>query len=140
MVDRKQLSDLFAESPELFHRKVPFQNAFPEIAAFRLEVTTQNSYDYQYSTSVYTLANPPGEYINCSNPICCRGGFSVGDLFRKTIRERLSTYEGVEHCRGYEGSPKGRARYRSCIKRFDIKLTITFIEPTPETPSESASA
>lgn len=125
--DRMKASDIFRESNYVFSKKVPFGEAFPEIKNFRIEVTTlsEGSQFVNY-TSVYTKENKPGEYIDCKNPVCYNGGFSIGQILREMVGEKQTHYEGSAHCQGYEGSPKGRRRYRSCLSNWKIKIDIEY--------------
>ncbi len=44
------------------------------------------------------------------------------------IRNKQAELETYKMCQGYEGSPKGRRRYRSYVNSFDIKVTIKYKE------------
>jgi len=131
--DRMKASDVLRETEYVFSRKVPFEQAFPEIKSFRAEVQTlsEGSRHVNY-ISVYTMDNKPGEYIDCRNPLCYNGGFSIGQILRDMVSKRQTHYEGSALCQGYEGSPKGRRHYRSCLSFWKIKVDIEYKEPPPE--------
>jgi hypothetical protein len=134
--DRMKASDVFRETAYVFSKKVPFEEAFPEIKDFRIEVQTlsEGSKFVDY-ISVYTMQNKPGEYIDCRNPLCYNGGFSIGQILREMVRKKQSDYEGSALCQGYEGSPKGRRQYRSCTSHWKVKVHVNYKEPTQGTES-----
>jgi len=123
-------SDVFRETEYVFSKKVPFEEAFPEIKNFWIEVQTlsEGSKFVDYITT-YTMGNKPGEYIDCRNPLCYNGGFSIGRILRNMVSKKQTNYEGSEYCQGYEGSPKGRVKYRSCCSRWKVKVNLEYKEP-----------
>lgn len=42
------------------------------------------------------------------------------------VSKKQTDLETVAICQGYEGSPKGKRRYRSCINSFKVKVHITY--------------
>jgi hypothetical protein len=66
------------------------------------------------------------EYVNCSNPICHGGGISISEIIRNVIQERKEDDEVRKKCPGYEGSPKGRRKYKSCVHTFKVKVHIKY--------------
>ena len=67
-----------------------------------------------------------GEYIDCSNPLCYNGGFSIGSILREMVRNRQTELEESRKCQGYEGSPRGRCVYRDCWNSFEIRVSVKF--------------
>jgi len=128
--NRKKASDVFRETEFVFSKKVPFKEAFPEIIDFKIECKEAGHLGYYYSKNenwrYYTIENPPGEYIDCSNPLCYNGGFSIGRVLREMVRNKETEKEGDAICQGYEGSPGGRRKYRSCINFFQYKVKIKY--------------
>jgi hypothetical protein len=120
---RQKASDVFRESNFLFAKKSPFAEAFPEIADIRIEVEIGHASGGN-PTRVYTLNNLPGEYVDCNKSACYNGGFSIGDVLREMVRTRESDQNGSAICHGYEGSPKGRRKYRECLNFFRYKVHI----------------
>lgn len=127
---RKKASDLHREANYVFSRKVPFKEAFPEIKS--VTVRTEESgyspsgrYFDKPSFRVYD-ENTLGEYIDCSNPLCYGGGFSIGQILREMVSERHTHHEKTTFCKGYEGSPKGRRRYRSCVNHWKVIVDIEY--------------
>ena len=70
--------------------------------------------------------NTLGEYIDCSNRLCYGGGFSIGQVLREMVDGKQTHRETTRGCRGYEGSPKGRRRYRSCVNHWKITVDIEY--------------
>ena len=121
---RDKASDVFRNSNFVFAEKVGFDKAFPEIESITVEVNESKA-GMGGTTRTYTKSSL-GEYIDCSNSLCYNGGFSVGSIIREMVRKRETAAEGSEVCRGYEGSPKGRRKYRDCLRFFKWKAEIEY--------------
>ena len=140
--DRPKAQDIFEKSTFVFATKVKeFEQAFPDIQEVRAEVIVK-SRGSQFTNSkggmIYTKENFPGEYINCGNPVCYGGGFSLGGILREMIHKEQTHYEGGQICKGYEGSPGGRRRYRSCMSYWEVKVDVVYKpEAQPGKASES---
>lgn len=125
--ERKKAMDVFRESNFLFSEKVQFEEAFPMIEEINIEVKENGHGVYQWNeNSHYSKSYIPGEYINCKNPLCYNGGFSIGSILREMIAMRQTNLETVKICQGHEGSPKGRKIYRKCLNSFHIKVFIKY--------------
>jgi len=124
--DRMKASDVFRETNYVFGKKVKFEEAFPEIKTLRVECTEEGYGARNPITRIYTEKNTPGEYIDCHNPLCYNGGFSIGQILREMVQKREKHWEGTKFCQGYEGSPKGRRKYRSCINSWKVKVDIEY--------------
>lgn len=125
---RMKASDVFRDTEFLFGKKGTFTEAFPEIEDLR--VTVVESGDGVWGDNreaIYSKAHPPGEYVNCSNPLCYNGGVGLGQLIRNMTYSRTEKWEQeYMSCRGYEGSPKGRRKYGPCFNSFAVKIQITY--------------
>ena len=125
---RLKASDVHRDANYVFSQKKPFDEAFPEIADIRIEVA--ESTDPIWGTPrarVYSRENGlPGEFVDCHNSSCYNGGFSVGQMIRDMLRDKKTEAETAAMCRGYEGSPKGRRRYRTCLTTFKVKIQIVY--------------
>jgi hypothetical protein len=129
--ERKKASDIFNESNLVFGRKVTFDEAFPQIEDLKVEVIESgHGIIGQSRKSFYRKQYFPGEYINCSNPLCYNGGFSIGSILREMVSNKQTELETTESCQGYEGSPKGRRKYKGCLNFFKIKISIKYKENT----------
>ena len=111
--------------------KATFAKAFPEIEQCIVEVQeTGHGVSGWIQDDVRRYTNP-GEYINCSNPVCYSGGIKLGRPIRDMVRARETETEGSKLCQGSERSTKGRRIYRKCTNFFKYKITIKY--RTPET-------
>ncbi len=77
-----------------------------------------------------------GEYIDCRNSLCYDGGVSVGQMLRDMVEEKKTEAEFSSLCRGYEGSPKGRRKYRNCSNFFEVKIRIEYNPPVHIDPKQ----
>lgn len=113
---RQKASDIFRETEFVFGRKASFAEVFPEIEDLRVEVEEFGEGTTKWNRErIYRKQGFPGEYIDCHNPLCYNGGFSIGDILREMVRNRQTELETSKLCKGHEGSPKGRRVYRKCI-------------------------
>jgi hypothetical protein len=126
---RQKASDVFRDATYVFSRKVPFEEAFPQIDDLRVQVRESSiGRTEPIRTSTYTTVNPPGEFVDCSNPLCYNGGVSVGSVIHAAVRDRKTECTETHGCQGYEGSPKGQRRYRSCLHTFEVTVNIRYKE------------
>lgn len=125
--ERLKASDIFNQSDFVFSKKVTFKEAFPEIDDINVEVKESGDGTYGDGKSCYGKGHI-GEYINCSNRICYNGGFSIREVIRDMVRKEETETKTTKYCQGYEGSPKGRRKYRSCMNNFKIKVSIKYKE------------
>ncbi len=66
--DRKKASEVFRDTTFVFAKKVPFDEAFPQIKDVRVEVQETSRGSERLNPPgkmVYTRDNFPGEYIDC---------------------------------------------------------------------------
>lgn len=125
--ERQKASGVFRESNFVFAKKVSFDEAFPEIEDLTVEVEESGHGISDWNRkSTYRKKYFPGEYIDCSNPLCYNGGFSIGSILSEMIRNKQTELETSKLCQGNEGSPKGRRIYRKCINFFKIKVSIKY--------------
>lgn len=136
--DHMKASDVFNQTTPFFGQKVSFEKAFPDIADLRVTVT-ENGYGVTEGFDTQTYLKSVGEFVNCSNSSCYNGGFSLGNVIREMVRQKKTHAEEHHACQGYEGSPKGRKRYRSCINSFHIVADIKYKEQPAETGDESSA-
>jgi hypothetical protein len=121
---RQKAQDVFNQSTHILGKKVSFAEAFPQIDDLEIEV--EESEVWPVGERRFTRAYPPGEYINCSNHLCYNGGVRVGSLLRQMVDARRTEGELTQSCQGYEGSPRGRRHYRSCMHRFRVRVRLTY--------------
>lgn len=126
---RQKASDVFRGQDLVFGNKVTFNEAFPEIEDLRVEVEQLgNGVTELNRIQVYNKEYFPGEFIDCKNPLCYNGGFSIGYILRDMVRKGETEFETSIICQGYEGSPKGRRKYGECMNLFKIKVSIQYKE------------
>ena len=140
---RNKASKTSREINYLFSNEISFTKTFPEIENIFIEVKefessmrkperddewerAMGSYSSYPRIHRYSKNHLPGENINCSNALCFKGGFSIGSIVRNMISKKDTFKEGKEHCQGYEGSPKGKRKYRNCSHQFEYKVTIKY--------------
>ena len=140
---RNKASDIYHETNDLFSDKVSFNRAIAETENIYIEVKefesslrkpendnewekAMGSYSSYPMVHRYSKNHLPGENINCSNALCFNGGFSIASILRTMISKKEKFKEGKEHCKGYEGSPKGKRKYRDCTHQFEYKITIKY--------------
>lgn len=124
---RQKASDIFNKSDLIYSEKVTFKRAFPEITELSIQIE-----DYGHGVNKwnkyrsFSKNNSSGEYIDCINPLCYNGGFSIGDIIREMIMNKEEFKEGSNFCQGNEGSPKGRRIYKKCMNMFIYKVKIKY--------------
>ena len=123
---RQKASDVYRQTEVAFGQKIPFADAFPEIEDVEVQVE-ETGVVRVMGTRVYSKSHL-GEYIDCSNPVCYNGGFSIGDILREMVLKNARQSVASERCQGYEGSPKGRIRYHCCHNHFRIKVAVKYRE------------
>lgn len=122
---RKKAQEIFNDTSFVFVGKASFEKAFPEVEECLVEVKERGPGVSNWPTATVRHRNP-GEYINCSNPLCYNGGFRVGSDIREMVSKRETQREGSKICQGNEGSPKGRRVYRKCTNYFRYKITVKY--------------
>jgi hypothetical protein len=121
----KKASDVFNESTPFIANKSSFDNAFPDAEDIIIEcdevecIGGTKSWKHRY-----TKENIPGEFIDCHNPRCYNGGFSIGEVMEDMISKNETKRNGATCCQGNEGTPKGRRIYHSCPHHFNYAISI----------------
>ena len=112
MQRRQKASDVFSETMPVFGRKTSFEQAFPSIKDVRVHVDERGhgpGFHAGLGPSVYTKTMLR-EFVDCSNPMCYNGGFSIGSILRDMVTQDETEHTATMYCRGYEGSPKALRR------------------------------
>jgi hypothetical protein len=123
---RMKASDVFRKTEYFLGAKTTFEKAFPEIKDIQVEVTEEgDGVIPRLETQFYTKSNC-GEYIDCSNPRCYKGGFRLGSIVRLMVSKRKTHDKFDLSCQGYEGSPKGRKNYGPCENSFKVVVKIEY--------------
>lgn len=118
----KKASDIFKETNYVFGSKGNFKDAFPEIQEMFIHVTELESLIWmkEQATHYLTVERPGGEYIDCTNPSCGGGGFSMGNVLRKAINSKEEEIEQSITCLGRETSG------RRCMHAFKISGSVKY--------------
>lgn len=134
----KKASEIFRDTHLVFGKKVSFKEAFPLIAHVRVEVAEIGHGARRDDRRVYN-EDYLGEYIDCSNPACYNGGFSIGAILRDMVHNKQADIETSKLCQGNEASAKGRRIYRKCVNLFKIKVHIDYKDSSPQSQDPSTS-
>lgn len=140
--DREKLTDRINKTEYVFSQKVDsFEKAYPTIASLRVEVT-ESELGFGGSPRTWTFTERNFRHaVNCSNSLCYGGGVEIGWIIHDMAREKKTDHEEVKMCQGYEGSPKGKRRYRSCVHSFRIKAHVEYkAEPKPNQEKDTQQA
>ncbi len=122
----KKASDVFSEHEPFIGRKVSFAEAFPTIQTITVKVQEGDSWNpIEFGERIYSK-DEFGEYIDCHNDICYKGGFSIGQILRKMVETKQTVFETSVGCQGFEGSPSGRKKDRICLHQFKVSVHIVF--------------
>jgi hypothetical protein len=126
MKKRDKASDVFAKGNPLFARKVPFAETFPMIAAITIEVKYDGRGAFNILGDLWRFdASNLSEFIDCRDPRCYRGGFSIRAVILDVANNRLTNREGWSPCQGTEGG-SARKRGPPCISTFDYRIDIVY--------------
>lgn len=136
--NRKKASDVFRETEFVFSKKVSFEEAYPEIKEISIEVIESDGPlepDFEnpphYPNRKMKYGKDVGEYIDCHNTVCFNGGFSVGSIIQEMVGQKQTYKQDSTFCRGYEGSPKGKKRYQSCLHMLHYRIRIQYNDSQP---------
>lgn len=118
----KKASDIFNETNYVFGSKCDFKDAFPEIQEMSIHVTELESLIWmKEQTTHYLTAEYPGaEYIDCTNPSCDGGGFSMGNVLREAVNSKEEEIEKSITCQGSETTG------RRCMHAFKVSGSIKY--------------
>lgn len=130
---RLKASDIFENTNHFIAKKGTFADAFPGIEELCVEVEIDEGFGGG-KKQIYSKQTLPGEHIDCIHPLCFNGGFSIGFILREMVRKRESDRKGSVICRGYEGSPKGRNKYRDCANMFRFSIHVDYKSSENEAP------
>lgn len=128
---RQKASDVFRETNYLLGKTASFNEAFPTIEDLQVVVKESGKgarglHGESERRHWFDGKHPPGEYVDCSNPLCYDGGVRVGRYLRIMVRKEETEGEFSDLCQGYEGSPKGQRRYGPCSNLFQTEIELTY--------------
>jgi hypothetical protein len=133
---KTKASDVYHETEHFFASKASFEKTFPQIEQTSIEIVETegiehvdfNAFDKIRNRHIYTKESLPGEFINCRNPECYKGGLPISGILLKMIADKLTELQGTESCIGYEGLPKDLKEQRACRHQFHFKVKIKYME------------
>ncbi len=124
---RDQLSPGTEKSEKIFAKKFnSLQEAFPTIQKLSFKVTEKDMGNpnpirrWNFDESNFQPV------VNCSNPLCYKGGLRLDTVLDEMIRKNKTEMEETKSCQGYEGSPKGKKRSGTCYHSFQLKVNIEY--------------
>jgi hypothetical protein len=118
----EQTSDILKKESNAFSSKDDFKGAFPEIQGISIHVAELECLVWmkEQATHHLTAENPGGEYIDCTNPLCSGGGFSVGGMLREAVKNKEEKIEKCTACTGSETSG------RRCFHAFTVSGSVKY--------------
>ena len=113
-----------------FVEKKSFEKAFPMVKDVRLIIEESgDGIKDRVKKTIYGKQDLPGEFIECRNPLCNKGGFFLGRILRKMVKSHLTDFtEPLISCKGYV-SPDRRIKHGDpCLNSFSVEIHIEFKE------------
>jgi len=113
-----------------------FGEAFPQIeeALIASYETGDDVATYRGDSEPKTFGQPQRisePRIRCSNKRCQRGGYDIEYEVRMMTCTKSTEKEFVLHCKGDEGTPKGRKKGYGCSNSLNVHLTIKYKTEAP---------
>lgn len=108
-----------------------FSEAFPQVEEALLSYYETGdgieSFKGHPEPGKYNYPQPVSEpQMRCSNTRCERGGYYIEGELRRMVNRKKTDHETVVHCRGDEGSPKGRDKGPSCMNSLHLRLAVKY--------------
>lgn len=118
----KKASGIFNGTDYVFGSKGDFKDVFPEIQEMSISVIELESLIWMKEQARYylTVKSPGGEYIDCTNPSCGGGGFSMGNVLREAVSGKEEEIEKSITCQGSETTG------RRCMHAFKISGSVKY--------------
>jgi hypothetical protein len=115
---------------KVFGKSGSFEELYPEVKTLRVVVrvkdlgpSEENIFKFDRETII--------PMVSCQNPICNNGGLLLHSLIGEMTKQRLQLRENVSLCRGFEGSEKGKKKYKPCTFQFQYKIEIQYKDQPP---------
>jgi len=111
--------------------KANFEKDFPQIATITVIVVEEGKDVDKYNKGEFSLkhtfnkSNIVSE-LDCSNVVCAKGGFLLGELIDDMYIKRETNEKGLKMCFGKESSKSGKTSLRNCINMFSYEISITY--------------
>jgi hypothetical protein len=128
--EKRKAGKLVNERTPILQRKSTYATTLPTIEDIFVEVTEHGSGVFEMPfTRTYIKLNVC-DHINCSDPNCYNGGFSLGNLIREMVDKKQTHLEKNEICQGYQGISPGKREFKKCLNFFEVRITIKYKEET----------
>jgi hypothetical protein len=111
-------------SNRVFMKLGKFEEAFPELEDVTVEFV-EKDFLLKARSGTWHL-HGQGGVMPCGNPSCRRGGYELDRDIREMLRMGVLQKHIELHCRGDEGSPKGRKVGRRCERSIEATVTVRF--------------
>jgi hypothetical protein len=118
--------EVFEERNFIFGCKHFFDDVFPEVDSILVTVCETGRGVNDGANRRSYNRNNLGEFIDCSNPDCYNGGFSLDLIIGWMVDKRESHRDLHELCQGYERTPEENLFYRRCTNSFRISVDIQY--------------
>ena len=110
-----------------FAKHVSAREAFPEIEDLTVGIEETSAPEKTVRKIKYGMRDLPGEFVPCSNPLCHRGGVSLGVIIRRMSKRRLEEFREVSRmCRGHAEIPEQWNIFRRCTHVFFFDISIRY--------------
>jgi hypothetical protein len=105
-----------------------FSSAFPIVKSLMVSVKVQKGgvLDQNPKELVFSMQNPPGEMIHCTNPKCSGGGLSIAEYLREMVARKETKRETFAVCKGRERM--SRSTHRPCLAHFNAVIELAYEE------------
>ena len=124
-------------SRRVFGSLKPFDEVFPDVEDADVESTESGKLESRRRAPLYHQPDREqprlrfhriqhGGLIQCSNPLCRRGGYEIDLILSEMRRSKETERQGSIPCPGDEGSPKGRHRGSRCGNTIDYRITVKY--------------
>lgn len=128
MKRKKGMQDILNECCLQFPLTDNFDDAFPGIKNICIQYCEEGMLGIRYATVEHSINDKRMilEYIKCSNALCSRGGFHVGEVIRNMIKNKKKTYSGSLACIGSVVYSKKPRHEKPCYNTCKLSITIQY--------------
>lgn len=110
----------------VFAQPTTFSDAYPSIKVLSIKVEIRKGGPMDGAPRVlhFSVQNPPGEYVWCTNPRCTDGGWCIGDVLREMVAKKETNKTSGGTCTGRERM--NRSSFRECLTHFMAEITVSY--------------
>lgn len=121
-----KLSDVYAQPGPFSGQPTTFAALYPSIEAIRVEIDLDGVGSYGGGHKFVLDKTTMRPVFDCPNTSCTRGGIRLDTHISSMVSAGETSKEVNLKCEGYEGSPKGKKFYRTCLNWFKVKISIQY--------------